>query len=97
MKQVFNKEEEGYDVQLYFGRETKMLQLIKHPHCVRFLGVGVNDDDDLYLVTEFVAVRRRVDSPTPFAHVFFYYYFFFSFFFFSFRFYHARAVTCAGR
>lgn len=57
MKQVFNKQEDGYDVELYFGREAQMLGKIRHPHCVRFLGVGVNDDDDLYLVTEFVSVR----------------------------------------
>lgn len=52
VKQIYNRNEEEYDVNLYFAREVDILRYIKHPHCVRFLGFATSGD--LYLVTELI-------------------------------------------
>lgn len=63
MKKIYKQNDADYDVSLYFSREVEVLRHIRHPHCVRFLGIA--QDADLYLVTELIKggdLRRRLKN-----------------------------------
>lgn len=47
------KQEKGFDLEKYVGRELDILKESRHPNVVQFMGV-CNHEDKVYMVTEFV-------------------------------------------
>lgn len=47
--------QDDYDYKTYFAREVEVLNLVRHPHCLKFLGISTGESgNDLYIITEFV-------------------------------------------